>query len=159
MSITKQTKAEPVQGVDLYQFDGTDVWQEGDEHARLRGYFPLSPSTPNASEVFGEDLMIVCMEIEPTNYLPTHTDSNEELLLVIAGKVEASIDDEMVELSEGECAIVPKMAPHSLRNSGEESARVIGFFPDNQLISTFEKPLMPFESNVVSIGGDLEPEE
>jgi mannose-6-phosphate isomerase-like protein (cupin superfamily) len=141
-----------VQAVELYQFDGTDVWQEGDERARIRGYFPLSPGMPNASETSGEDLMLVCIEIEPVNYLPSHRDSNEELLLVTAGTVEATIGDESVELSNGECAVVPEMVPHGLRNVGETTARIIGFFPNTELTATFEKTLMPFGTNVVTIG-------
>ncbi|WP_458191119.1 cupin domain-containing protein [Haladaptatus sp. NG-WS-4] len=153
--MTAETHSKPdTQSVELYKFDGADVWQEGDEHAQLRGYFPLSPGTPNADEISPEDLMIVCIEIEPGNYLPTHRDSNEELLVVTAGRVKAFVNDESVELSAGECAVVPKMAPHGLQNVGDEIARVIGFFPNNELTATFEKPLMPFESNVVTIGGE-----
>lgn len=148
--------ATPPKAVELYQFDGADVRMEGDEHARLRGYFPLSPGTPNASDVGSEELMIVCMEIQPGDHLPTHTDSNEELLLVTAGRVEASVGDETVELATGECAIVPEMVPHGLRSVGDEPARVIGFFPNDELTSTFEKPLMPFGTNVVRIGGEAE---
>ena len=159
MTTKPQTERPSVQAVRLDRFDGTDVWQEGDEHARLRGYFPLSPGTPNAGDLAGEDLMVVSMEIAPGNYLPTHRDSNEELLVVIAGEVEASVDDETVGLSTGECTIVPEMAPHGLRNVGEEPARVIGFFPNHRLTSKFEEALMPFESTVVTVGGDGEEEE
>ncbi|WP_101297266.1 cupin domain-containing protein [Halegenticoccus soli] len=158
MTAETRQRVENAQAVELYRFDGTDVWQEGDERARIRGYFPLSPGTPNAGDVSGDGLMIVCMEIEPGNYLPTHRDSNEELLLVTAGRVEASVGDETVELSEGECTIVPEMAPHGLRNVGEEPARVIGFFPNDELTATFEEPLMPFGSEVVSVGGHAEGE-
>jgi quercetin dioxygenase-like cupin family protein len=142
-----------LRAVELDRFEGADVWVEGDEHARLRGYFPLSPGTPNASGVAGEELMVVSMEIGPGDYLPTHADSNEELLLVLAGRVEASVGDERVELAAGECAVVPEMAPHGLRNVGDEPARVVGVFPNDELTATFEESLMPFGTNVVTIGG------
>ena len=158
MAATRKSRDERVQAVPLYQFEGTDVSQEGDEHARLRGYFPLSPGTPNASEVSGDDLMIVCMEIESGDYLPTHTDSNEELLVVTSGTVEVSIDDDTVKVRTGECAVVPKMVPHCMQNIGDKPARVIGFFPNNELTATFEKTLVPFGTNVISIGGDSPPE-
>lgn len=83
--------------VDLHDFEGADVWQEGDERARLRGYFPLSPGTPNASDVSAEDLMVVSFELEPGNYLPTHRDSDEELLVVTAGTVEAAVGIRRIE--------------------------------------------------------------
>ncbi|MFC7044951.1 cupin domain-containing protein [Halobacteriaceae archaeon GCM10025711] len=100
--------------------------------------------------------MVVSMEIRPGDYLPTHRDSNEELLVVTAGTVEASVGDETVELAAGYAAVVPEMVPHGLRNAGGETARVIGFFPNDELTATFEKPLQPFGSNVVTIGGDAE---
>ncbi|MCO8246506.1 MULTISPECIES: cupin domain-containing protein [unclassified Haladaptatus] len=153
-----QSRDEKLQSVPLYQFEGTDVWQEGDDHARLRGYFPLSPGTPQASEVAGEDIMLVCIELEPDNYLPTHRDSNEELLHVTAGTVEATVGDETIELSTGEIALVPAEEPHSIRNVGRKAARILGIFPNDELTATFEKPMEPFGTNVITIGPDAEME-
>ncbi|WP_255149135.1 cupin domain-containing protein [Halorarius halobius] len=156
--MTDNSHSQHVQAVDLHRFEGADVWVEGEEHARLRGYFPLSPGTPNASEVAGEDLMVVSMEIEPGNHLPSHRDSNEELLVVTDGTVEVTVGDETVRLSSGECAVVPEMIPHGVENVGNETARIIGVFPDDELTATFERPLMPFESNVVTVGKGTDPE-
>ena len=39
---------------------------------------------------------------------------------------------------------MPAMVPHGLRNVGEESVRVAGFFSSNVIVSTFDQPLMPF---------------
>ena len=150
-----QSRDENVRPVRLYQFEGTDVWQEGDDHARLRGYFPLSPGTPQASEVSGEDIMLVCIELEPGNHLPTHRDSNEELLHVTAGTVEATVGDATTELSAGEIALVPVGEPHSIRNVGRETARILGIFPSDELTATFEAPLEPFGTNVLTIGPDV----
>jgi len=154
MSEESQAERRNVRAVELHDFEGVDVWVEGEEHARLRGYFPLSPGTPNAGDVAGENLMIVSMAIEPGNYLPSHRDSDEELLVVTDGRVEATVGDETVELAAGQCAIVPEMVPHEVENVGDETAHVIGFFPNDELTATFEQTLMPFESNVVTIGGD-----
>ena len=145
-----------VQSVELYQFEGADVWQEGDENARLRAYFPLSPGTPNASEVGAVDLTMVCIELEPGNHLPTHRDSNEELLVVTGGTVEASVDEETVELSTGECVVVPEMAPHGMRNVGDETAHVLGVFPNDELTATFEAPLEPFGTAEITVASNPE---
>lgn len=156
MASRTETGEGRLQAVSLHEFEGAEVSQEGDEHARLRGYFPLSPGTPNASGVGAEDLMVVSMEIEPGDHLPTHRDSAEELLVVTAGTVEAWVGEETVDLSAGECAVVPEMVPHGMRNVGAEPARIIGVFPDDELTATFEAPLQPFGTNVVAIGGDDE---
>ena len=154
MAAESPSRAERVQAVPIDRFEGAEVWQEGDEHARLRGYFPLSPGTPNAGEASAEHLTLVSMEIEPGNYLPTHRDSEEELLVVTTGTVEATVGDETIRLTSGECAVVPEMEPHSVRNVGSGSARVVGFFPNREMTATFEEPLMPFGTDVISIGGD-----
>lgn len=96
------------------------------------------------------------LEVEPGNYLPTHTDGEEELLVEPGGWVGETVGEEAVELSAGQCAVVPEMAPHSVENAGSETAHVVGFFPDDELTSTFEDLLLPFESNVVSIGEESE---
>ena len=157
MATAPKKHHEATRAVDLYQFEGADVYQEGDERARLRGYFPLSPGTPNTSDVGAEELMLVCIEIEPGNYLPSHRDSNEELLVVTAGAVEATIGDETIDLEAGQCAVVPEMEPHGLHNAGSETARVLGFFPENELTATFEDVLQPFDSEVVTVGGTPTP--
>lgn len=154
MDTTAGTPGRQLQATPLDRFDGVDVWMESDDHARLRAYFPLSPGTPNASGVAPERLMVVSMEIQPDDYLPTHTDSNEELLVVLAGTVEATVGDESAVLSTGECAVVPEMVPHSLRNAGDEPARVLGCFPETELTGTFEDTLQPFGTNVVHVGGE-----
>ncbi|WP_265110453.1 cupin domain-containing protein [Halosolutus halophilus] len=158
MATTSKEQAEAARAVDLYQFEGTDCYQESDEHARLRGYFPLTPGTPNASDAGSEEVMIVCIEIEPGDYLPSHRDSNEELLVVTAGRVEATVGDDTIDLETGQCAVVPEMAPHGLYNGGDETARIIGFFPDTELTATFEEPLEPFGTAEVTIEPDREAE-
>jgi hypothetical protein len=35
------------------------------------------------------------------------------------------------------------MAPHGLRNVGDDTVRVVGFFSENVVTSTFEEPLLP----------------
>jgi hypothetical protein len=56
-------------------------------------------------------------------------------------------------------ALVPAMVPHGLRNVGEESVRVAGFFSSNVIVSTFDQPLMPFGQRVVGTPPVLAEEE
>lgn len=160
-NVTQETESpeRQVTAVDLHDFEGSDVWQESDERARLRGYFPLSPGTPNASGVAAEDLMVVSFELGPGNRLPTHRDGNEELLVVTEGTVEAAVGDETVAVSAGECVVVPEMVPHGVANVGDGLARVVGFFPDDELTSTFDAPLQPFGTSEHSVGGRAGPDD
>lgn len=115
------------------------VGYEDDPTARVTGGFPFSAATGNAST------SAVYFEVEPGNHLPTHTDTSEELLLILEGEAEISVGDEVARATAGTVALVPSMVPHSLRNVGEGRARVIGFFSGNTTMATFERPLVPLD--------------
>lgn len=86
---------------------------------------------------------MVYFEIEPGHYLGTHTDSAEEILLILSGAVEASLGEETGRLTAGQAALIPAMAPHGVRNTGEVTARCVGFFAAATVESTFDQPMMP----------------
>ncbi len=67
--------------------------------------------------------------------------------------------DEQGRLSAGEMALVPAMVPHGLRNAGDETVRVVGFFSSNVVVSTFDQPMMPFDQRVVGTPPVLEEEQ
>jgi quercetin dioxygenase-like cupin family protein len=75
--------------------------------------------------------------VDPGAYLPTHTDSAEETLLVLAGEGEAWVGDETTRLGESQMAVIPAMAPHGIRNTGSEVLRVVGFFAGSTFVHVF----------------------
>ena len=95
--------------------------------------------------------------------LATHTDSAEEVLHVLEGEAEAEIGQEQRHLGAGELAVVPSMEPHSVRNVGDGTLRVLGIFSSSTLVSTFEEPLVPGGPQVmvagaaIPIAAELEP--
>jgi quercetin dioxygenase-like cupin family protein len=97
----------------------------------LRVQFPLHSGTGTAASA------VVYFEVDPGAYLPTHTDSSEEILLVLAGKGEAWIGDEAAPLAEGQMVPVPATAPHGIRNTGSEVLRVVGFFAGSTVVHVF----------------------
>ena len=115
-----------------------EAWIESDsEHARVRPAFPINEHTG------GIDGGVVYFELEPGKRLATHTDSPEEILYIVAGTAEAEVGDERGVVSAGDLAVVPAMVPHGLRNIGDDTVKVVGFFTDSHIVSTFEEPLMP----------------
>ena len=125
------------------QLELMEVWYEDDPTMRLRVNFPFFLGTGTKSTA------VVYFEIEPGYRLGTPTDSAEEILLILEGEAEVSLGDERGRLSAGEMALVPAMVPHGLRNVGEETVRVAGFFSSNVVVSTFDRPMMPFNQRVV----------
>lgn len=92
----------------------------------------------------------VYFELEPGKRLGRHTDSAEEILLILEGTVEVTVGDETGMLSAGELAVAPKMVPHDLRNAGKGKAKVLGFFGGaNNIVATFDETWLPTNSNIV----------
>ena len=113
----------------------------------LNVQFPFHSATGTAASA------VVYFEVDPGMFLPTHTDSAEEILVVLAGEGEAWIGDDTVHIVEGQMALVPAMAPHGVRNTGDEVLRVVGFFAGSTVVSTF--PETPDGPQVFVIGGPM----
>jgi quercetin dioxygenase-like cupin family protein len=126
--------------VNLNQLQLPEFAYESDPTARVRGAFPFSAATGN------KNTAVVYFQVAPGNRLPTHTDSAEEILIILEGSAEVRIGRERSWVSAGEMAMVPALVPHSLLNTGEETLRVVGVFSSNTVMSTFEEPLLPTEA-------------
>ena len=120
-----------------------DISSETDDTRRMRVDFPIS-SIAGASST-----SVVYFELDPGEHTGVHTDSAEEVVLILSGRAEAIIGDERGELSVGGIALVPALVPHDVRNVGNETVRVVGFFSSAVTVSVFEDPLMPPGKRVV----------
>ena len=114
-----------------------------DPKARVRVNFPIN------NHAGSEDSAVVYFEVAPGERLATHTDSAEEILYIVTGTAEAEVGDERGVVSAGDLAVIPAMVPHGLRNVGEETVKVVGFFSEARIISTFEEPLQPVGESVL----------
>lgn len=115
----------------------------------LRVNFPLHSATGTASTA------TVLFELDPGAELPVHTDSAEELLVVVQGTAEARVGDEVGRLAKHEVALVAPMAPHGLRNIGDDVLRVFGTFSSSTVVSTFERPFEADGPQVFVIGSPV----
>jgi quercetin dioxygenase-like cupin family protein len=129
--------------VQLTDRDLVDISSERDETRRIRVDFPISSMAGAASTA------VVYFELEPGEHTGMHTDSAEEIVLILSGRAEATIGDERGELSAGGLGLVPALVPHDVRNVGEETVRVVGFFSSGVVVSVFDDPLMPAGKHVV----------
>lgn len=123
--------------VRLSDLEMPEAGYENDPTVRAKANFPFSAATGTKSTA------VVYFEVEPGHRLGTHTDSAEELLLIVEGEAEATVGDEQGRVSAGEMALVPAMVPHSVRNVGDETLRVVGFFSSSTVMATFDQPLVP----------------
>ena len=115
----------------------------------LRVSFPLHSATGTASTA------TVLFELDPGAELPGHTDSAEELLIVVQGTGEARVGDDVARITKHDVALVPPMAPHGLRNIGDDVLRILGTFSSSTVVSTFEQPFESGGPQVFVIGSPV----
>jgi quercetin dioxygenase-like cupin family protein len=127
-----------MQAVQIDELELFEAWSESDAGMRVRAGFPISSGTGTKSTA------VVYFELEPGEHLGSHTDSAEEVLLVVSGRGEATIGDERAAVQTGTLAVVPALTPHSVKNSGEETLRIVGFFSSSTVLSIFDDPMEPF---------------
>ena len=129
--------------IQLADRDLAEITSETDETRQLRVDFPISSIAGAASTA------VVYFELEPGDHTGMHTDSAEEIVLVLSGRAEAIVGDERGELSTGGLGLVPALVPHDVRNIGDETVRVVGFFSSATVVSVFDDALLPAGTRVV----------
>ena len=129
--------------IQLADRDLAEITSETDETRQMRVDFPISSIAGAASTA------VVYFELEPGEHTGMHTDSAEEIVLVLSGRAEAIVGDERGELSTGGLGLVPALVPHDVRNIGDETVRVVGFFSSATVVSVFDDALLPAGTRVV----------
>jgi quercetin dioxygenase-like cupin family protein len=133
----------------MHAFD-LDSYELAPTAPGLRVSFPLHSASGTASTA------TVLFELDPGAELNVHTDSAEELLVIVQGTAEARVGDEVGRLETHQVALVPPMAPHGLRNVGDDVLRVLGTFSASTVVSTFEEALAPGGPQVFVIGAPIQ---
>ncbi len=129
------------------ELDLIEVWLDSDtEHARVRVAFPINKWAGS------HDSAVVYFEVKPGDRVARHTDSAEEILYIVAGEAEAEVGDERGRLTAGDLAVIPAMVPHGLVNVGAETVKVVGFFSEAEIVSSFDEPVQPFGIAVLNQG-------
>jgi quercetin dioxygenase-like cupin family protein len=144
MSTSKSTELLTARTTEL---DLTQVWLDSEpDSARLRVAFPINKWTGSSASA------VVYFEIEPGDRLARHTDSAEEVLYVVAGEAEAQVGEARGRIAAGDLAVIPAMVPHGLVNVGDHVVKVVGFFSESEIISTFDEPMQPIGAAVLNQG-------
>jgi quercetin dioxygenase-like cupin family protein len=130
--------------------DLTEVWLDSDPaRKRVRVTFPINRWAG------AQDTAVVYFELQAGHRLATHTDSAEEVLYIVAGEAEAEVGDDRGIVRAGDLAVIPAMVPHGLVNVGSEPVKVVGFFSESEIVSTFEEPMQPMGQAVLTQGAPV----
>jgi quercetin dioxygenase-like cupin family protein len=135
--------------VDTTTLELTQVHWESAPNQRVRVTFPINRFAGS------EDSAVVYFEIAPGDRLPLHTDSAEEILYIVSGELEAQVGDERGRLTAGDLAVIPAMVPHGAVNTGDEVVKVVGFFSESEITSTFDEPIQPLGAAEVVQGAPV----
>jgi quercetin dioxygenase-like cupin family protein len=123
------------QAPDQLQF--SDSYIEGDETAWWRSAPAHSPSTGARSS--GSSVI----EVPAGCRLPRHTDSAEEIVVIVAGAAEVVVGDERRELPAGGVALVSQDVPHEVRNAGREPLRFVAIYASPDVVTRYEEEVQP----------------
>jgi quercetin dioxygenase-like cupin family protein len=114
-----------------------EAWLDSDPSARWRLNVALSKTTGT------ESCSLIYFELDPGCRLARRTDSAEEMVLILSGSAIARIAERELEVGAGGVVLIPREAPHGIRNSGPGVLRAVGFFATASPVSTFDEPVMP----------------
>jgi quercetin dioxygenase-like cupin family protein len=83
------------------------------------------------------------LEIDPGCRLPRHTDSAEEIIVILSGEAEVEAGEERCILGAGALAVVPKCVPHEVHNVGREVLRFAAIYAEPDVVTSYERPVDP----------------
>ncbi|HEX2161107.1 MAG TPA: cupin domain-containing protein [Thermoleophilaceae bacterium] len=128
--------------IPLDELELEDAWIDGDESAAWRSASAHTPE--HGARSTGSSLL----EVGRGCRLPRHTDSAEEVIVVLAGQAEVTVGDSPMAVAANGVALVPKDVPHEVRNAGDEPLRFLALYAGTDVVTRYESPVQP--------GGDRE---
>ena len=137
MRVASRGNPRSVLAFSLDDLDFADAWLDGDDDARWRSASGHGPSTGAASS--GSSVL----EVQPGRKLPVHTDSAEEMIVVLAGVAEVQVDEETARVEAGGLAVVPKCVLHEVRNAGDGVLRFAAIYAEPDVVTTYREPVQP----------------
>ena len=115
----------------------SEAWIDGDERRRWRSGSGHSAET--GARASGSSIL----EVDPGCLLPRHTDSAEEVIVVLAGCARVTVGEETEEVSAGGVAVVPECVPHEVESFGDEALRFAAIYAGTDVVTTYETDVQP----------------
>jgi quercetin dioxygenase-like cupin family protein len=119
-----------------------ETWCEADESLRSRDAYLLSSENGTTGSA------VAYFELEPGNHIGAHVHSCEEVVVVLEGEVQFTVDDEHVILSDGDMGVAPALVVHDARATESGKARCLGFFASATVVSVYQERLRPADSHL-----------
>jgi quercetin dioxygenase-like cupin family protein len=121
-----------------------EVWQDYDPSMRFVMVYPVTEAQGAAKST------VAYYIIEPGRHSGLHGDNAEEVVYVADGEGEIFVSGKQVKLEPGEFVVIPEGVQHDIYAYGGTELRLLSYFPTAVVESTFQDPVMPMASNVVT---------
>ena len=121
-----------------------EVWQDYDPSQRFIAVFPLTPAQGAAAST------VAYFIFEPGRHSGLHADNAEEVIYCADGVGEVFVSGKQVKLEPGEFVVVNAGVQHDVYAYGSVELRLLSFFSTAVVESTFQDPIMPMGSNVMT---------
>lgn len=79
-----------------------------------------------ANVIHGDSMTVTHVEIEPGSALPTHSHPHEQIVNMIEGEFELTVDGKPLQLTPGSVVLIPSNVPHS--GLSQTKCRIIDVF-------------------------------
>jgi quercetin dioxygenase-like cupin family protein len=121
-----------------------EVWQDYDPSQRFIAVFPLTAEHRAATST------VAYYIFEPGRHSGLHADNAEEVIYCADGVGEVFVSGKQVKLEPGEFVVINEGVQHDVYAYGSVELRLLSFFPTAVVESTFQDPIMPMGTNVMS---------
>jgi quercetin dioxygenase-like cupin family protein len=121
-----------------------EVWQDYDPSQRFIAVFPVTTEQGAAAST------VAYYIFEPGRHSGLHADNAEEVIYCADGVGEVFVSGKQVKLEPGEFVVVNEGVQHDVYAYGSTELRLLSFFAAAVVESTFQDPIMPMGTNVMS---------
>ena len=121
-----------------------EVWQDYDPSQRFIAVFPVTSAQGAAAST------VAYYIFDPGRHSGLHADNAEEVIYCADGEGEIFVSGKQVKLEPGEFVVIPEGVQHDIYAYGGTELRLLSYFPIAVVESTFQDPVMPMGSTVVT---------
>ena len=129
------------------ELDLTEAWLDSDPRKRVCAHLPDQPLHRRGAHrrrLLRGPARRPARHATPTAPRRSSTSS--------PARARPQVGDERGRVRAGDLAVIPAMAPHGIANTATSPCKVVGFFCEREITSTFDAPLQPVGVATVTTG-------
>ena len=114
-------------------FDYTPFDESDPDDYRPNSHWALLVDPDRRTGPHVDDITLIVEEIAPGDRIPLHTHPINELIVILEGSPEVTLDEDTREVDPGAVVFIPAGTPHGTHNSSTSPVRLHAMFPSEQI--------------------------